>query len=662
MKVLILFLLIPLTALADTPPSCEKLAQILRDYEVGEGGLQKKFVGSPGNTCQNLKISDLGDENLVNDKSLFEKYRCSSLSVIEAELENLKNQEAVLAGIDKLKASIQASQQETGSANQQVAREAGMSFVSSLNTAQSFEVLLQSQTKGGSPFLTELKKFPEADRNTPEKFAAKIQELCKDVPTDQALNACDKSHFSPNADAIRELNALLAQTEPTASQIDSWKGMMRIRKKDVAEGEEATYSFTEMQGEIGSVLAKLESGAQLEKSDLATIQRLNKFENAPGLSFVEDLGLAKNKFKNQLASDRFSFLMGDAKKRQEYEVQSKISIAWAEVKTTNLSENEINACESAKGDYQSAMACITVLEKMASEQLQGDAKNHLLELLAPVNASIAYHNKLDSVSKNCLAQLKTTKTMPENCFDEINKDKAKLQEDILSLNLIKDRIGAENQDNMKFRNFALYKWETQKCGVIDTNIDFCEAGVGIAKEAKVLASNMLDIALVFEPKPDAETVVMDLCDDSNRTLKSREEELCKFFNDTTSNVVETDNAPKADPSDSTVTPGTREGKEREAWLGGLRTGLDAIAQQLIQQRRSNLPPAVSPYPFNYAPYGGGKPMGIADSILFNARFQGAYGFYMPTAGYTPGTAFGSSASAITPYKAASVGGSSYFGR
>lgn len=74
------------------------------------------------------------------------------------------------------------------------------------------------------------------------------------------------------------------------------------------------------------------------------------------------------------------------------------------------------------------------------------------------------------------------------------------------------------------------------------------------------------------------------------------------------------------------------------------------------------PPVQYPYPYNYGPFNGGTPpMGIADSIMFNARYHGSYGFYMPTPGYTPGTAFPSSP-AMSSYSSVGNMGGKYFGR
>jgi hypothetical protein len=174
-------------------------------------------------------------------------------------------------------------------------------------------------------------------------------------------------------------------------------------------------------------------------------------------------------------------------------------------------------------------------------------------------------------------------------------------------------------------------------------------------------SDSMSVAVMFNPKPEEEvnTKAKELCDDEKKKKRKSEERLCEFFDDTTPNVV-TKNEDNTDGPVTAPDGGHAEAKIRDAWLQG---GANLLAQGLSTylQRNMTPPPVVNPYPYNYAPYsGGGNGMGIADSIMFNARYQGAYGFYMPTQGLPPGHAFPSSS--MSGYQALSGGGSKYFGR
>lgn len=661
MNLLVLLVLIPF-AFADSPPTCDELGRYIQSYEKD---LQKKFVRAPGTECRNLKLEDLGSNIPLKNTELIEQNKCASLSVIEAQLETLKNQEMILTGIDKLKNTIKDSKAQAGDKNQTVARAAGNTFVNNLNTAQSFELLLSSHTKEGTPFLAELKKIPVDKRNNPTDFKNAVKEICKNKQEANVIDACvDPKLFSPNQDAVKEINSLIAQAEPNEAQIKKWQNMLSIKRKNV-NPEEAGYSFTQMQMEMNAGFDKLDKSQKLSRDELKVIQNLNDFENGNGLSFVEDLGLAKDQFKSQFSTDRFRFLLEDARRRQQYEIQSKISIAWADLDKSKLKleQLDLNDCNLAKDNYEKAMACHFILENKIKDQLTGDARAHISGLLGPLNVSVKYENKLGQVGDACLDEVKTQGVIPNGCLKELSAEKADVQDKILQLNLLKERIGFENKNLMTYRNFALLKWGSQKCAVADSLIEFCDPEDKISKEANVLSNAMMDISLVYTPKSEAETEAQKLCEEGD-TKKKAEERLCAFFNDTTSNIVKTDNHKKHDVDGPVTAPdgGNAAAKEKDAWIQGGTQLLNDILRSYIPNRGAIT--GLNSYPYNYGAYNGGRgPMGIADTIMFNARYYGAYGYYMPTAGYQPYSAFSASTSSFGAYTAVKTSTyPTYFGK
>ncbi|HLT23085.1 MAG TPA: hypothetical protein VKZ84_06570, partial [Bacteriovoracaceae bacterium] len=98
---------------------------------------------------------------------------------------------------------------------------------------------------------------------------------------------------------------------------------------------------------------------------------------------------------------------------------------------------------------------------------------------------------------------------------------------------------------------------------------------------------------------------------------------------------------------------------RESWLKGLSLIANTAADTWISQKNANnyWGNTINPYAYNYGPYGMTGAMGTADSILFNARYYGAYGFYMPTQGLQPFTTFGSGS--ISSYAALPRSSSAY---
>jgi len=258
-------------------------------------------------------------------------------------------------------------------------------------------------------------------------------------------------------------------------------------------------------------------------------------------------------------------------------------------------------------------------------------------------------------------ELKKNDTLSETCYAELNQNHAEVQDQILQLNLLKDKIAAENVDNMKFRNFALSKWNSQRCQTLSSPMDMCDDSNLISKEAVMTFSDTMKIAVVFTPKPEAETEAETLCDEE-RNFKKMESRLCEFFNDTTSDIVVRNNR-NENVDGPVVAPsgGNEEAEIRDAWIQG-GTGILTDVLRHYMNRQQTQTYNRNPYPYNYNPYNyGARPMGISDTILFNARYYGAYGLYMPTPGYRPYTAVGTSAS-LTPYKSAYPTTSSYFGK
>lgn len=660
---LMLLFFIPLS-FAGSPPNCGELGTIIETYEKD---LQKKFITDCGKIGHQTLIKDIP----VTDSNFLEGKMCSDLATIETQLERLKLEEAVLTGINKLKKTVQESKEQVERTHGNAQRVAGMSFVSSLNTAQSLEVLLQSFTDDGVPIIQKLKEFPASQRLTRKDLKDRLKEICR--AADKAhldnkfvtdVDVCNPNVFNPNEEAAKEIINLIDTTEPSIAQVSKWQNMLAIRRK-TSDPEAAPYSFVDMQNEMNEAFSKIDSKDVLSKGQLTAIAKLDDFENNPGFSFVEDIGAIKDTKKAKIASDKFLLLMGDAKLRQQYEVQSKISIVYNDLKSSfsDLTESQKADCENAKNLYKVARSCYQHIQGIHGN-LSGDAKANLGRFLPAIKSSIDYADNLENKETSCKEELKKSDALSESCFAEFNKNHAEVQDQILQLNLLKDKIASENIDQMKFRNFALSKWNSQRCQTLATPMDMCDDSNIISKEAVMTFSDTMKIAVVFSPKPEAEKEAENLCDEE-RKFKKHESRLCEFFNDTTSDVVVRNNRNENVDGPVTAPSGGNEDAEiRDAWIQGGTGILTDVLRHYLQRQQAQSSGAYSgnPYPYNYGPYNyGARPMGISDTILFNARYYGAYGLYMPTPGYTPYTMVGTPMS-LTPYKSAYPTTSSYFGK
>lgn len=651
MNFFILLLLIPLS-FAETAPGCADLEKYIADYEKE---LQKKHI----NKCDEVNVNALIGERPVVNRDFLKGQECSDLTTIETQLENLKIQEAVLTGIQKLKATLKVSKQETKNKNEKVQNVAGMKFVDSLKTAQSLETLLN--TNFGDDKVPLIKLLKDQSGLTPENLQSTVRSICKTHKI--KTYACDQKIFSVEGEVAVELVSLINSTKPTPDKIKKWQEALAIEKSNPAEDEDPAYSFTQMHQELGTAFSKIDNKEVLTKRQITAIQNLPDIKDPKEFSFLKNIASLKDEKSKKIESDKFFLLMGDAKKRQEFEIKTKLSVALGQMDLSVLSVDEKSKCERSKIDFQEARSCLTALEANLAK-MDKDTKANTARLLPKLRTASDYVDFLDNKITACEVSIKNEDQATDPCFGAFNQDLASVQDQILQLNILKDKIGEENTDLMTFRNFAMTKWGSQKCqGSVSSPMDFCEDNISISKEANLIYSNIMDITILFSPKPEAESEAEEICAEEDRKFTKTEESLCNFFKEPSSNIVKTDNA-KLDVDGPVAAPdgGHEQAALRDAWIQGSSNVLaQALSGMLNNQYRNQY---MNPYQYNYAPWGGtGRPMGIADSIMFNARYYGAYGFYMPTPGYQPYTAFGTTSfgTATTAYTSVGNSAGKYFG-
>lgn len=162
----------------------------------------------------------------------------------------------------------------------------------------------------------------------------------------------------------------------------------------------------------------------MSKEHLNAIKRLDDFENnSPGLGFVEDINSIKDKKKTKILSDKLFLLMGDAKSRQQYEIQSKVSILYDNYKERldSLSDSERNDCDLSKTNFEKAKACSESLKKKSTSiGTQGFDSQ-----LDSIKVSLNFIVELSQVEGSCKETLLKTELLPEECYQSMDKNKAK---------------------------------------------------------------------------------------------------------------------------------------------------------------------------------------------------------------------------------------------
>lgn len=647
MRVL-LFVLIMMPFPASAALSCGELESMVSDLE--QAFMKTRISGN----CSSLPASSLVPGEQEETISIVDKHKCSDLAIIEAEIRNRENEVAMLRGFQKLKDDIRTEKERTAQTNPRKAQEAGENFANGVLTAQSLEVLLNENTS--VEFLTSLRDalspLPEDQKNNPEVFHSKLRSICAPENERTPVGPCHSS-FRPNSAALKEINQLLS-VAPSQEQLQSWRDALAIKKLDGSP-----YSFNELHQALQDAYPALKEGkVALTRDQLRAIRALPDFEDASKLSALSQLKEAKGDFKMHTLMEEFKFLAGDLKQRQQFEIQSKVSLLWKNIKNEAppLTEDERAACESAFQGYDKSKTCLDTLMGQLPSLPASPMKNQIKTMSDSLRAGLNHLDKMQTVEKTCLTPevLDEAKRSGElsplclNLLPDLDSDLAKKQKEIVGLNAIKDKIGSENRRLMDFRNFAIEQMTSNNCASQVSSIgEFCseELDLGISREAVVLSSDLLKIALVHVPKQSG-TNLEAYCEDEN--LKSFEKKLCEQFDDPEESSEEaTPTTPRVIPLPSgeskvDVDNPRSSRAERDAWVQGSVNLASTIMNSLYAKPYNPYAQMamMNPYPYSYyQPTLYNNPAYAQSLLNLNNLYYGSLGYYRPTMGYAAGTAY-----------------------
>lgn len=661
MKALTLILLFITSEAFAVGSTCGRLQDIVRDYELM---IQRKKDTS----CNTLAYTDITSPNEELRNRVMDEMKCAPLSAFEERARTLENKLTLLAGFQILKNEIRTNKEATAQNNLTKAQRAARDFQKSLQTAQTLDLLINTANAENQPhILTQLKEMPEERRNTPEKLRNEILNLCRGRAREAGAQDSCSQRFSPSVDTVRELNSVLQGTVDN-QQIESWRNALRIQKSDGS-----AYSFTEMYQDLREALPKISNGRlTLNRNELNTIKNLPNFQDVAALPFMNALKDVKSGIAIHTSLEKFKFTTGDLKARQEAETKSKVSWLWQEIGNSGIVLDADNqaACAQSRSDFAQARACWSAISAARESIPQGaaDKKETLIKIASGLDASLSYYDQFPAIEMCLNPQSGPTALSTANTGDELsgcsvlnnlNTDVESLQQELLVINGMRERIGNQNQRDMKFRNFAIQKLSSMNCAGMNRSLSSVECethGLNkVAPEAYELASSVLNMSIM--QISSAEISVEDECESSR--AGGQEGDLCSYYAQAPANP----NVPQTqrDTDDSAyVEVSNPRNLQREAVRDGLAGIATGIATQLLNPPRNYYNPYqyVNPFPYNYNPYPYTGAMSPADSILFNQRYYGAYGMYFPTVGAAPYTAF----PVNSPYmQTGALTSSSYFG-
>lgn len=654
----LLLLIISAGAMA-AGPDCNRLRTIAFDYDVA---MKRKSLPSPA--CREETLPEVTVSDILLKEQILESMRCSPLAVLEERVKTLENEITLIGGFQQLKTQIRNNKEAAAQENLTKAQRAARDFRRSLGTAQAFDLLMNTQ--GPQPILRQLKEIPEANRDTPAKLIQAMATLCSNRQGRErnAQDACSQQ-FSPDVDSVRELNALISTAALTDAELEGMRGALAIQKPGGA-----AWSFREMYSELREAIPKIRDGRlTLTRTELNAIKDIPDFQDVAALPFLNVLKTAKAGMKIHTSLEKFKFVADDLKERLKVESRSKIAWLWSEVKDSGitLTPEQRTGCSESLSNFDQARACWAAVAaaKETIPALNSDKKSFITKLEAGMNASMEYLDSFAAVSL-CLSPEEGQTTLQRantgdelaNCsaLNMLNDQLARKQNEVLIINGLRNKIASQNQRDMNFRNFAIEKLASMNCASRDVSIVDCEENdlAKVAPEAMNLVSDVLGLSIVHSNPAEA-TNLETICEAQGNAI---EEELCSFYETPPANPIVNVPTPPSGESSYVEVRDARD-PSREAFTEGLRNiGWGIVGQ--LQQRPQMYPNPyanINPYPYNYNPYMGTGGLSPSDQILFNARFYGGYGFYTPTLGAAPYTAF----PVISPYVQAGAGNtSSYF--
>ncbi len=658
MKGLFLLALIISSAAMAAGPNCNRLQTIAFDYEMR----MKRKIVTPA--CREETLPELTITDITLRDEVLERMRCSPLAALEERAKTLENQITLIGGFQVLKNEIRENKEAAAQENLTRAQRAARDFRRSLGTAQAFDLLLN--TAGAQPIIRQLKEIPEENRNTPAKLLQTMRSLCSNRQGRErnAQDACS-TQFSPDEDSTRELNSLISTAALTDSELTTMSGALAIQRTDGG-----SWSFREMYAELREAIPKIRDGRlTLTRSELNAIKNIPDFQDVAALPFINALKTAKTGMKTHTSLEKFKFVAEDLKERMKVESRSKISWLWKEVKDSGitLTPEQRAVCDQSLRDFAKARECwsAVVAQKETIPANNADKKAFISKLENGMGSSLRYLDSFEDVSRCLSPQEGATALSLANTGDELsncsslnmlNADLEKIQNELLIINGLRDRIATQNQRDMQFRNFAVEKLAQLNCAGREVSVVSCEENplARVAPEAMNLVSDVVGLSIVHST-PTTATDLEAICEESTGAM---EEDLCSFYDSPPANPNVTDRP--APPSSDSSYVEVRDARDpsREAFTEGLRNIGWGIVGQLQNNRQTYPNPyaGINPFPYNYNPYLGNGALSPSDQILFNARFYGGYGYYTPTLGAAPYTAF----PVVSPYVQAGAGNSSSY--
>ena len=640
MRYLILFLAIPFLSAQAGGPDCERIKKIASD-------LEKKIQSAHFTTevCTKMDAKSLGlSEDSIGFSGDWD-YRCKDYSAIDAQLKSIENEIALLKGIESLKTEIiDGLKTIDQNKNQDQAKADSASFMKNLEVARSLEKFLATSNASGENILGKVATDPDWKTETDlNGFAKILMKYCGGFP--QKESVCEKG-YALNEDTFKEIKDFIKVGKNTERKFNKNQIKDLTNALAINKGEEK-YSFEE----LAQGLKGVQANGLLAAEDIQMIKALPELSNEKSFDFLKNMkqsikGIKESEalVKAKSIPSRFSSLLNDLKKRQEWEMKSKLSLVLNQHESS-IPEDVAEECTNARELKGSIENCLTPLKK--STALKSYEQAAVGDLISEFDYGQKHIAKLDQLLKECIPD--EGLAYPAKCEGYITQQMADLVAKSQVLNALKAKNIQADPDLVSLRNFALEKLHSETCKMTseESNIT-CETGLGnISLQAIVLSAAAKDIIYVYD-KPATATSIDEICAAKADKINFKDE-LCAIKDEVPSNTSKA----AIDSYEAPVNPdGTDPTGQALIDLGS--SILNTVAGYLAPRPQPMMNPYAPIFPYSQPPIS--QPRDISSKIMDPYVAHG-FGNYFPTQGLRPYSSINSNVGTSSAYD---FGGSSHF--
>ncbi len=640
MRYLILFLAIPFFHAQAAAPDCEKIKKIA-------GELEKKIQSAhfTSEACSKMDSKSLGlpDGSIVFSGDW--DYRCKDYSAVDAQLKSIENEIALLKGIESLKTEIiEGLKTVDQNKNQDQAKADSASFMKNLQVARTLEKFLATSNTNGENILGKVASDPDWKSETDLNGFAKI--LLKYCGLfSQKGTVCEKG-YSINEDTFKEIKDFIKVGKNTERKFNKNQIKDLTSALAINSGEEK-YSFEE----LASSLKGVQPNGLLAAEDIQAIKALPELSNDTSFDFLKNMKQSIKGIKGSEAlvkakniPARFSTLLNDLKKRQEWEMKSKLSLVLNQHESS-IPEEVAEECENARELKGSIEKCLTPLKKNSA--LKSYEQAAVGDLIAEFDHGQKHIDKLDQLLKECIPS--EALEYPKKCEGYITQQMADLSAKSLVLSALKAKHIQADPDLISLRDFALEKLHSKPCNMPseESNITSCDADLGnISLQAIALSGETKDIIYVFQ-KPTTPSSIQEICD-ARQDKTNFKEELCSIKDEPPSKTSKS----SIDSYEAPVNPdGSNQTGQALFDLGS--SILNTVAGYFAPRPQQMMNPYAPIFPYSQPM---SQPKDITANIMDPYVAHG-FGNYYPTQGLRPYSSINSNVGTSSAYD---FGTSSHF--